>query len=185
MTRTSSGRQFGARNPKRNRVTQHVDNPTTGVDAAAIDDLANQISGFSLSSRSFFEQFPEFDYKPESSLKKNFARLARSQHWEWNGEEYREQLSRMMEGEFARFYGTTTSRKGWQTLCEDLGIDPAPYSIDDCKEVSQLLESYIDLFNQVFVTRPCASCLSISGILSNGSVRSKKTANPSINSSIL
>lgn len=92
------------------------------------------MSDLSLNSRPFFADFPDFDYDQERSLKRNFGRLAKSQGWE--GEERRRQLNRMMEGEFARFYGTTTSLEGWRALCKDLGIDPAPRSIENCKEVS-------------------------------------------------
>lgn len=135
----------GAHNPNRKPFTQYTGyHPATVADTTDDDELTNQMSGLAVSSNDFFADFPDFKYNKEKSLKGNFQRLAKSQGWEWKSEERREQMSRMMESEFRRFYGQGTSLGGWQTLCKDLGIKPAPDSIDECQEASQILESYSD-----------------------------------------
>ncbi|KAE9968564.1 hypothetical protein EG328_007497 [Venturia inaequalis] len=103
------------------------------------------MSSLTVTSDDFFADFPDFEYNDDRSLKSNFQRLAKSQGWE--GKEYREQMSRMMEGEFRRFYGRSTSLAGWKALSKDLGVEPAPASIDECKE--ELTKLFVNIWDFV------------------------------------
>jgi hypothetical protein len=90
--------------------------------------------------QNFFDNFRSKGFVPDPAapLVTEFQRLARSQGWEKNGEQYRKQRVTCYAVEFEAHYGNKSERlEGWQSLCSEVHINPVPPSIKKCKNVSK------------------------------------------------
>lgn len=87
------------------------------------------------STPDFFAAYPTFNPDPNRPILKNFDILARAQGW---GKKRRhEERQIYLEGQYAVQLGSISTGKlqKWQGLCEELGVDPVPSSITQCKKV--------------------------------------------------
>lgn len=87
---------------------------------------------------SYFANFENFAPDPTAGLQVEFARLAIDQGWGRKSKKRKEEWRRACENEFETHFGavfTGGRLLAWQSLCEELGVDPTPGSITQCKKV--------------------------------------------------
>jgi hypothetical protein len=78
-----------------------------------------------------------FTPDPTAPLASEFARLAQSQGWRPDSKKYRKERALCFAAEFEAHYGNKSERlEGWQSLCQEVDINPIPSSITKCKKVS-------------------------------------------------
>ena len=89
----------------------------------------------------YFDTFRSTGFIPDptASVLTEFKRLAKLRGWKEGSKQYRRHKSQCFAGEFETHYGNKTERlEGWQNLCYEVGIDPAPPSVTQCKKASIL-----------------------------------------------
>ncbi|KAF2102342.1 hypothetical protein NA57DRAFT_73775 [Rhizodiscina lignyota] len=96
---------------------------------------------------SYFSHFPGFVPDPTTSFNDEFARLAQHQGWERRSNTWRQERGRAIQSEFSTQYGASAEKlAGWQALCNEVGIDPLPQSITQCrKALKGVLVNNVDL----------------------------------------
>ncbi|KAK7686019.1 hypothetical protein QCA50_010830 [Cerrena zonata] len=101
----------------------------------------------------FFAQFSDFDFDPSQHVTLEFNRLAESRQWgkERRRAQYR-QLQDALVGEFNHQYGRDEGKlAAWQALCEEVGIDPIPTTITQCRKA--LANVHVNLVDLVDARR--------------------------------
>jgi hypothetical protein len=106
------------------------------------------------STSSYFSSFVSRGYKPDPSVgfEEEFERLSLHEGWLPCDPERVRQWRSALEGELASQFGAADKLTSWQTLCMELGIDPPPTSITQCKKVSRIsaigmqLSYYLTIF---------------------------------------
>ncbi|KAI9764602.1 MAG: hypothetical protein M1840_008331 [Geoglossum simile] len=90
-----------------------------------------------------------FTPDPTAPLASEFTRLAKSQGWRPNSKRYRKERALCFATEFEAHYGNKSERlEGWQSLCQEVDIDPIPLSITKCKkELKALSINIVDLID--------------------------------------
>lgn len=87
---------------------------------------------------SFFSQYAEFDHDPTAPLVLEFQRLSLQRGWKAGGKTYRRNRQECLTQEFEHHYGHASDKlAGWQALCADVHISPAPSSINQCKKAGR------------------------------------------------
>ena len=92
---------------------------------------------------SYFANFRNFAPDPTAGLQVEFARLAIDQGWGRKSKKRKEEWRRACEDEFEKHFGaafTGGRLLAWQNLCGELGVDPIPGSITQCKKVCCYLD---------------------------------------------
>lgn len=98
---------------------------------------------------SYFERYPDFDYHHSTTDWRQIGAFnALAAHLRWNKDrrqaewdEFKSLWTSVVEREFQE-----SSLDHYQSLCEDLGIDPIPESTTACKrELSQVYVNIVDL----------------------------------------
>jgi hypothetical protein len=112
-----------------------------------------------------------FRPNPQAGVHKEFKRLAKVMGW--TDEERRYRQGEAYESEFNFHYpdGGSDRLSTWRELCREVGIDPIPVSITQCKEVflSGSLTSC-----HLICARPSKASTSTSSILSTIAVISTR-----------
>ena len=89
-----------------------------------------------MANHNLFTQYPDFDHDSTAALLSEFERLSLHQGWDANGSTYRQARRELIPQELEHHYGHSSDRlAGWQMLCVDCGISPAPTSITQWKKV--------------------------------------------------
>lgn len=98
---------------------------------------------------SFFSQYAEFDHDPTAPLVLEFQRLSLQRGWKAGGKTYRRNRQECLTQEFDHHYGHASDKlAGWQALCADVHISPAPSSINQCKKaLSRTAVNLVDLID--------------------------------------
>jgi hypothetical protein len=90
----------------------------------------------------FFADYPDFSYDPSKPVTTEFKKLCDHQRWKRDDPkkiEARDKLGDAMTLRFNTIYGTDVDDIGaWQHLCRVLDISPAPDSLEECRNVSNL-----------------------------------------------
>lgn len=88
---------------------------------------------------SYFDRFPGFLPNCRANIENEFHRLAMLKNWKEGKAEWKKQWNTCCKVElnaaFAGDEGGNTKLQGWQDLCYEVGIRPAPPSITQCKKV--------------------------------------------------
>ena len=85
---------------------------------------------------SFFDQFPDFVHDPAAPILDEFERLRLHQRWKPGSKNYKKYRYQCLSHEFRSHHGHDhTKLDGWQELCVEVNITPAPASITQCKKV--------------------------------------------------
>ena len=85
---------------------------------------------------SYWSQYPGFVPNPNASVAKEFKRLMAFNGWSPKDPEHAQRKAECFEAEFEHHYGTGTHKlQTWQDLCREVGIEPIPPSITQCKKV--------------------------------------------------
>ncbi|KAK2460237.1 hypothetical protein APHAL10511_007626 [Amanita phalloides] len=91
----------------------------------------------------FFASYPDFEHDPSSPVSNEFNRLVKSHRWKrgsWQRENAWRGYSEAMGMQFASFYGTSEDdMNAWHALCAALRVDPAPDTINECKEARAIV----------------------------------------------
>lgn len=99
----------------------HGTNPTSEAESSSASD-------------GYFDRHTNFAQNPEADLSAEFARLAIAKGW--SKKQQKAHKAEAIEAEFGRLYGTSYDKlESWQDLCREVGIDPVPQSITQCKKV--------------------------------------------------
>ncbi|KIM27376.1 hypothetical protein M408DRAFT_330080 [Serendipita vermifera MAFF 305830] len=87
---------------------------------------------------SYWSLFPDFDHDETAPIQEEFVRLSQQQNWD--GKDKMKASARQKEwgkcfrSEFSQHYGQdASSLSGWQSLCNEVGLDPIPQSVEACK----------------------------------------------------
>jgi len=89
-----------------------------------------------MSQATFFAIFDDFQSDPTAALTDEFSRLAVQRQWKPGSKAYRKNRRRCYIEEFNTHWGKDASRlETWQALSREVGIDPVPTSITQCKKV--------------------------------------------------
>lgn len=108
-------------------ITSSENETNATHDVSSTDPFASKASPF-------WYQFPGFDPDPKAAFRGEFKRLALNQSWDTVTK--RERKPEALTAEIAFHYGTCMTKLGcWQELCEDVGLDEIPTSINQCKKV--------------------------------------------------
>ena len=96
----------------------------------------------------FFARFPEFHYSPTEEWRQlaPFNALARQQNWnkKKRNQEFRRLKRAWQEVVESEFAGSSIFH--YQSLCEDLEIDPIPNTVSECKrELRTIFVNIVDL----------------------------------------
>jgi hypothetical protein len=84
----------------------------------------------------FFMTFPGFRAEESRAVGDEFARLLQFMKWMPRTHEYNVYRGQAFRSAFTVHYGADASKlDAWQTLCMEVGIQPAPSSITKCKKV--------------------------------------------------
>ncbi|KAI0676882.1 hypothetical protein C8Q78DRAFT_999989 [Trametes maxima] len=102
--------------------------------------------------RTFFANYPEFDYNPDAPFFEEYKRLETDLQWEQKQKEIgREELRDAMVRQFNEMYGTSADDLGsWQLLCTALGMNPVPNDIKSCQR--QVKATHVNLVD--FIEAP-------------------------------
>lgn len=86
---------------------------------------------------SFFAKFVVggFRRNTNASFDEEFNDLARHMGWSKTSKQFRKNRILAAKQEVEVNYGSGSKLQGWQQLCEDVGIGPAPSSVKQCKNV--------------------------------------------------
>ncbi|KAH8732578.1 hypothetical protein GQ44DRAFT_697831 [Phaeosphaeriaceae sp. PMI808] len=96
----------------------------------------------------FWLNFPGFVPDPKARFKAEFARLAG--HQGWGKKRKRKYEVEALSAEATAFYGTCETRLDhWHQLCEDVGIEPVPKSITQCRKALTSRSVYVNLYNLI------------------------------------
>lgn len=89
----------------------------------------------STSNPDYFAAYLTFNPEPYLPLLENFNRLAKAQGWRKKRRE--EERQAFLLGQYTIHLGgiSTGKLQKWQELCGELGVDPIPTSITQCKKV--------------------------------------------------
>lgn len=93
-----------------------------------------------LRGNSYFAEFPSFVTDATTTIEAEFARFTTHQGWRTETKKQKQDLARHRQecyaAELTLHYGNhPTQLEDWQSLCEEVGIQPAPLSITQCKKV--------------------------------------------------
>jgi len=93
---------------------------------------------------SYWDRFRDFDHNPNEPIKEEFRRLAQLKEWIGNDPEkrklYRREWGKCFHSEFQKHYGSdASSLAGWQSLCDEVGLEDIPDSVAGCRSVSWFL----------------------------------------------
>ena len=96
----------------------------------------------------YFSRFRDFQYKPSRDWRQlgPFNALAKHRHWDVNKKkkEFRRLQQAWTEAVESEFGGSTIDH--YQSLCEDLEIDPIPETVTECKsELRAVFVNIVDL----------------------------------------
>ena len=119
----------------------------------SIEQLLPNLNTLSLSDSTFFapsqpipttyfDKFRSAGFIPDptASILTEFKRLAKLRGWKVGTKQYYHHKSQCFAGEFETHYGNKTERlEGWQSLCWEVGIEPAPGSVTQCKKASNYI----------------------------------------------
>ncbi|KAF8336078.1 hypothetical protein F5887DRAFT_1250067, partial [Amanita rubescens] len=87
----------------------------------------------------FFANYPDFSHNPGTPVSVEFQRLAKRYKWKRKSPEYKDawaQFGAAMGKQFADYYGSDVHDiNAWQALCIELGVDPVPDTIAQCKKI--------------------------------------------------
>jgi hypothetical protein len=90
----------------------------------------------------FFADYPDFSYDPSKPVTTEFKKLCDYKGWKRDDPKRivaRDKLGDAMTLRFNTIYGTDVDDIGaWQHLCRVLDISPAPDSLEECRNVSNL-----------------------------------------------
>lgn len=97
----------------------------------------------------FFMSFPGFKAEESRAVGDEFARLAQFMKWMPRTHEYNVYRGQAFRSAFTVHYGADASKLDvWQTLCMEVGIQPAPSSITKCKKALERVHvNIVDLVN--------------------------------------
>ncbi|KAI5840874.1 hypothetical protein DFP73DRAFT_178054 [Morchella snyderi] len=100
----------------------------------------------------YYSNYPNFLYNPQQPPMMEFQRLMQHQHWGPRDEAYERARAEFFEAfaeEFASYFGSDqVDITSWQQLCEDLGVEPIPATITQCrKRLQQLNVNIYDLLH--------------------------------------
>lgn len=87
----------------------------------------------------YWSLFPDFDHNPNAPIKNEFRRLVKLKGWKGKQkkEKRHEEWSKCFNSEFEMHYGKdASSLAGWQSLCNEVGLDVIPKSVQECRQVS-------------------------------------------------
>jgi hypothetical protein len=91
----------------------------------------------------FSARYPGFQPDNTETLDEEFNRLSIHNGWSKKSKKHSKRRAEFYAAEFAAYYGTDgTKLQGWQALCEEVGIVPAPLSITQCKKVISCLPRF-------------------------------------------
>ena len=96
-----------------------------------------------MSSSSYFSRFPTFAPNPLGNIEEEFERLARKEGWKPDYKRYWKERDKCLASEFnirVGYLDKDDRLTSWQALCSELGIEPLPRSITQCRKVTQLQE---------------------------------------------
>ncbi|KAJ9649046.1 hypothetical protein H2199_000959 [Coniosporium tulheliwenetii] len=83
----------------------------------------------------YFESFTDFVPDPTDSLASEFKRLAIHKKWATDSDKYHHNRRLAYADQFGQYFGTdATKLENFQRLCVEVGIDPPPLSITQCKK---------------------------------------------------
>jgi len=95
----------------------------------------------------FFSAFANFSLNPTAASTDEFKRLLSTVGNE-NARELREDFKEALVSEFIMAYGKTSSLSAWRSLCGDIGIDPIPATLPECRiAVENSFVNIIDLLD--------------------------------------
>lgn len=86
-------------------------------------------------SNDYFAAYPTFTPDPHIPILGNFKRLARAQGWDKNRCKNERQIYLIHQYDIHLGSISTGKLQKWQGLCQELGVDPIPTSITQCKKV--------------------------------------------------
>lgn len=83
----------------------------------------------------YFAAYPTFTLDPHLPILQNFNRLAKAQGWGEKRTKKERQI--YLQGQYTIHLGSISTGKlqSWQSLCQELRVDPIPTSIIQCKKV--------------------------------------------------
>ncbi|KAF1992671.1 hypothetical protein P154DRAFT_203439 [Amniculicola lignicola CBS 123094] len=83
----------------------------------------------------FLAKFPTFKRDPADGLEHVFELLTLHEGWSKKSKKQRQRKAELFEEEFkAQFTEGKTKLESWQALCKEVGIDPVPSSITQCRK---------------------------------------------------
>jgi hypothetical protein len=83
----------------------------------------------------FWDAYPNFRPNARATIQSEFNRLASQEGWKKGSNRYRAAYARCMGQEFTDQFGSDGKLEGYQELCREIGISPAPGSVTQCKQV--------------------------------------------------
>ena len=131
----------------------------------------------------YFSSFVSSGFTPDaaSTLEDDFDRLSLHQGWVRGDPERVKQWRTAVESELESQFGNVDKLESWQALCKELGIDPPPTSITQCKKVSSECRDGICIYSNIEHRRSKRS-MSASSSWSLRAVRICKTRRKSTSS---
>lgn len=93
----------------------------------------------------YWARFPGFIHDPSAPLSEEFERLSTYMGWSKKSKKQQKRQAECYSIEFETHFGTNANNlEAWQDLCLEVGIEPIPTSITQCKKVSsrKLLSPY-------------------------------------------
>lgn len=93
-----------------------------------------------MSTNTFFGQFPTFHYNAEAPAAEEFKRLGQQRKWQPGSRRWKKEWNAYMNTEYDRLIGRRlTSLATWQQLCDKLGANERFTSINQCKKVGNIV----------------------------------------------
>ncbi|KAH9853747.1 hypothetical protein C2E23DRAFT_93232 [Lenzites betulinus] len=100
--------------------------------------------------RTFFANYPEFDFNPDAPFFEEFKRLQKTLD-QGEKETARDDMRSAMVRQFNDMYGTNVDDlESWQLLCTALGMNPVPKDIKTCQR--QVKATHVNLVD--FIEAP-------------------------------
>ena len=94
-----------------------------------------------MAEQAYLATYPLFKANPQSMALANFGRLARSQNWRQGGKKYKAERDAYMTALAEEHIGSIEVGGAdgrlaeLQGLCREVGVQPMPVSIKQCKKV--------------------------------------------------
>ncbi|KAF2109620.1 hypothetical protein BDV96DRAFT_691644 [Lophiotrema nucula] len=115
-----------------------INTPTSTRCGSLASDVGYESDVDSLASATgsaYWKQFIGFEPNPDANVPDEFDRLSLHEGWTSGSSEWRSQKGDAYEEEFEHWYGAEKDKlKTWQDLCREVGIDPAPETITQCRK---------------------------------------------------